>query len=219
MNGDDQPAPIHRPFFEGQPLRIMVPVGEVTYPFASQVVAVDESGFEVSIPLRKGIRVPLRPEQMVSILGATPDGLYSFDARIRPESAPTCRFDWPSDDDLTRLQRRRHRRVPLLNPMPVMIQADPEWGMDFRIPCELKELSASGCALWIDASLMEGMPVVLNVGDAGSSRIQLVGEVVHNTHAIWPLPEGNRHVTGLVFNRLDPVAQGWVTKQVLQMAG
>lgn len=197
----------------------MVPVGEVTYPFVSEVIACQADSFEIKVPVRKGIRVPLKPHQLVTLLFPTEHGLFTMDACIQEAADPRSCFAIPGAQELAHIQRRKHRRIPLLEPLQVQLAADPEWGMNLTMGAELKELSAGGCALWIDADLMDGMPVIVELALAERGRLRLPGEIVHSTTAIFPLAEGNRHVSGICFTDLDPIARGWVTQSVLRAAG
>lgn len=205
------------PFQVGQHAQVMIPIGEIVMPFESSIVAVEADCFEISVPRRKVVKYAIKPKQSISLIFPTPDGLMTMDAMLKENEEGRLLFVIPSREQLACVQRRAHERIPLPYPWDVRVKIDPDFGFDMEVPAQLKDLSRGGCSLWVDLSLMEGVPVHITVERPDWTRVRLTGLVAHSAPIIYPSAEGNLHRAGVRFDGIDEPTLNWLDASLAEL--
>lgn len=184
------------PIQSGQPIEILAPVGSLVLTWDSEILEVDDTSFEIRRPERRRVKLPAKSDGALQVVIASRRGLCSMTCRILGGDSQRVRLALPGPDETQIAQRRRHVRVPLRPPQDVTLCLDPEWNFE-PVSGEMVDISEAGCRIRVGASLMEGMPVQIEMRGLAPDHGLVAGKVVYNS----PLPGSN--LIGVHFEQKD----------------
>ena len=186
------------PILPEQTIKVMVPVGVVTYPFDAKVLSVEKSSFRITIPRRKVFKFPIPVNREVQVVIPSAEGLIMFLCRIQECENQQLALTPVQETPPEKIQRRQFKRTPLLPLIIAVVDIVTEW--DQRIAGRVKDLSLGGCAIVLTPGILDGTEVRLSIHLPGFELV-VPGHVTHcQTLAADPHIE---HQIGIRFGNLE----------------
>lgn len=188
-----------RPIQPEQRVKVMVPIGAVTYPFDAKVLSVSPECFHISIPRRSTFKFPVQTSREVRVVIPSANGLLALTCRIMEQQTTHLVLqDLPQVASQT-TQRRQFKRLPMLPLIIAVVDIVTEWGQS--IAGRLKDISSGGCAIELTPGIMDGTEVRLTL-HLPTCELVAKGQVTHCQTI--PADSQVQHQIGIRFDHLEP---------------
>lgn len=191
------------PIQPDQQVKVMVPIGVVTYPFDARVLSIDADGFHITIPRRSVFKFPVQASREVRVVVPTPEGLFTLNCRIVEQHSQHLRLQSLPNAEPQKIQRRQFSRMPLLPLIIAVVDIVTEW--DQRIAGRLKDISSGGCAIVLTPGIMEGTEVRLTL-HLPTCELVAIGKITHCETV--RADEQVEHQIGIRFESVDSEERG-----------
>ncbi len=200
-----------------QEVEIEVKRGPYKGNYQSRIADIDEEKIDILTPYKDGGLVPFRQGLEITVFFAGDSAAYKFSAEItnrKKEPVPTIEVGRPEEDDLVKIQRRRHFRLEVRKKVWYR-RVDEIWepeDEDFKESHTL-DISAGGIKMLLpeESEIDEGQLLEIKLDIEAIEGVPIISEVVNN-YKMNDMPD--KKAIGIKFldinNRTRDSLMGWL---------
>lgn len=204
------------PIAVGQPVQVMIQVNGRDITCQSEILAYASEAFVLRSPRRNGVLIPIDVHQ-VSVGISTPDAVFTLKCEIQSSSRDELILLMPSEENVTRIQRRRFLRMQTNLPCEVEPEL-PDRPNRFApfIPGLIQDISGGGCSV-VMLTKYEGEQILRITFDlSNEGPLTLIGRVLRTSH-VQTSDGGVAYSTSIEFVDLSEAIRSKLIRYVFEV--
>lgn len=183
--------------------------------YNSKIVSVSSTEVILLAPMEKGILVPLRIGDLITVSYNDDNAIYSFDAQVdRRQGGVDQTITVQTPADIRRVQRRNFVRIDVTLPMVYYTVDDTAGQYSSGVQTKVIDISGGGLRFESDRPLDKDLVLDLVVELGGGERISAIGQVVRSL----PIEKSgfNKYSIGIQFTIIEERDRDKIIKFIFQ---
>lgn len=195
----------------GQIVDVVLETDESSLRLPSRILEVGPKGFAVFRPMLDGAPIPISKRLLLTFPRG--NAIWTLDCPVQATISMRVDLGFPEPENIRRVQRREHLRVPLTMPMDYQLPIGERWGRMRQ--GVLQDLSGGGCLLLLNEELSPGGTLMVHLSMEAFGLMELKGRIIRATPAekrhggrwlvaieFYPISERDRdRLVKFVFNK------------------